>query len=95
MLSALPLALLSLLSATRFELASSHLLSRRSVSEVGLLSLSSHVGLASATSLSRRVNKLQTDTNGSSFIWTIQDTYEGKTFFECVYPLWCPSSGFN
>lgn len=95
MLSALPLTLLSLLSATRFELGSSHLLSRRSVVQVGplLLSVSQHLGLASASSLRKRVNKLQTDTNGSSFIWTLQDTYEGKTFFECVPPHCCPSGG--
>ncbi|PIL31983.1 hypothetical protein GSI_06687 [Ganoderma sinense ZZ0214-1] len=80
MFSALPLTLLSLLSATGFESGSSH---RRSVGQTGLLllSLSQH-GLAYASSLNRRANKLQTDINGSSFIWTIQDTYEGKTFFD-------------
>ncbi|KAM5536168.1 hypothetical protein V8D89_010067, partial [Ganoderma adspersum] len=84
MLSALPLTLLSLLSATRFEPGSSRLPSRRSAVQVGplLLSLSQHAGLASASSLNKRVNKLETDTNGSSFIWTLQDTYEGKTFFD-------------
>nr|VWO96731.1 Mixed-linked glucanase [Ganoderma boninense] len=84
MFSALPLALLSLLSATGFESASPHQLSRRSVGQATLLllSFSQHASLASASSLHRRANKLQTDTNGSSFIWTIQDTYEGKTFFD-------------
>lgn len=35
-----------------------------------------------AVSLDKRSN-LQ-NASGSSFVWTIQDTYAGETFFECV-----------
>jgi hypothetical protein len=27
---------------------------------------------------------LDTGDNGTTFLWVIQDTYQGKTFFECV-----------
>ena len=54
--------------------------------------LAQHVGIAHGISLNPRAN-LQTDANGSSFIWTIEDTYEGQTFFECVRPLKSRSGG--
>lgn len=31
-----------------------------------------------------RISNLETGLNGSTFVWTIEDTYEGQTFFEYV-----------
>src|SRR5271170_5818627 len=43
-------------------------------------------GLSSLWPLHTRKRSLDLDTNpnGSTFIWVIQDTYEGQNFFECV-----------
>ncbi|GJE86093.1 glycoside hydrolase family 16 protein [Phanerochaete sordida] len=47
---------------------------------VALLALSAALG-SHAVSLHQRDN-LQNSSDGSSFVWTIQDTYAGKTFFD-------------
>ena len=83
MFAALPLTLLSLLSATRLAPGSPHALAGSFSAKAGLLLLLGHLGVSQAVSLDKRAN-LQTSANGTSFIWIIQDTYEGKTFFECV-----------
>jgi len=38
------------------------------------------------TRLERRqaANAFDHNPDGSQFLWVLQDTYEGKTFFECV-----------
>ena len=88
MFAALPLTLLSLLSATRLAPGSPHALAGSFFAKAGLLLLLGHVGVSQAVSLDKRAN-LQTSANGTSFIWIIQDTYEGKTFFECVHSQSC------
>ena len=84
MLSALPLTLLSLLSAARLSPGPSRSLVGLSSAHAGLLLLLQNVGVSQAVSLDKRAI-LQTSSNGSTFIWTIEDTYEGDTFFECVW----------
>jgi hypothetical protein len=32
----------------------------------------------------KRLNTLDTNPNGSTFLWLLQDDYSGKNFFECV-----------
>ena len=47
-------------------------------------SLSSFLSWTWETRLNKRQDdtNFETGTNGSEFLWLIQDTYEGKTFFE-------------
>ncbi|KAI0365230.1 glycoside hydrolase family 16 protein [Pilatotrama ljubarskyi] len=82
--SVLPLALLSLLAASNLHPAYPSLSSlwRGHSAKAGLLTLLHQVGQAGAVTLDKRASQLQTSANGSSFIWTIEDTYEGKTFFD-------------
>jgi hypothetical protein len=45
-----------------------------------------------AASFDKKPADLQVSPNGTSFVWTIQDTYAGKTFFEYVLlilPMCC------
>ncbi|OCH96185.1 glycoside hydrolase family 16 protein [Obba rivulosa] len=46
---------------------------------LGLLSLG---GSLRAKSLSRRINSIETSNNGSTFVWTIEDTYSSENFFQ-------------
>ncbi|KAI0662806.1 glycoside hydrolase family 16 protein [Cubamyces menziesii] len=82
MIAALPSALLALLAASTFQSTSSSAFSRSAPPRAGLLALLNHIGRSQAVILDKRTSQLQTSSNGSSFIWTIQDTYEGKTFFD-------------
>ncbi|KAH9944400.1 glycoside hydrolase family 16 protein [Epithele typhae] len=75
MLSVPPATLLPLLSAT---VSSAPWLS---TGLFGLLLLR-HAGSAEAVKLDTRASSLQTTSNGSTFVWTIQDTYEGDNFFD-------------
>lgn len=84
--SVLPLALLSLLAASALQPPYSTALSSSLPVKTGLLSLLWHASHAHAVTLDKRANQLQTSANGSSFIWSIQDVYQGETFFECVQP---------
>ncbi|KAI0669919.1 glycoside hydrolase family 16 protein [Trametes maxima] len=83
MSSALPLALLSLLAVSSLQPPSARSLLSGSPIKAGLLLLLlGRAGQSQAVTLDKRANQLQTSANGSSFIWAIQDTYEGKTFFD-------------
>ena len=84
MIAALPSALLALLAASTFQSTSTSAFSRSAPSRAGLLALLNHIGRSQAVILDKRTSQLQTSSNGSSFIWTIQDTYDVKTFFEYV-----------
>ncbi len=83
MLSVLPLTLLSLLSVASLAPGSVRPSIGPLSSKAGLLLLLGNAGVTQAVSVEKRA-VLQTSQNGSSFIWTIQDTYAGETFFECV-----------
>ena len=83
MFSALPLTLLSLLA--QLAPGPSRSLSGPFFANAGLLVLLHRVGAAQAVSVVDKRANLQTSSNGSSFIWTIEDTYAGQTFFECVH----------
>lgn len=38
----------------------------------------------------RQAHNFETSANGTNFLWVIQDTYEGASFYECVDMLvWC------
>jgi len=41
-------------------------------------------GIPSSSMEKRQGTNFETGTNGSKFLWVIQDTYEGQTFFEWV-----------
>lgn len=84
MLSALPLTLLSLLAQLAPGPSRSLSLPGPFFANAGLLVLLQRVGAAQAVSVVDKRANLQTSSNGSSFIWTIEDTYAGQTFFECV-----------
>ncbi|KAH8102642.1 glycoside hydrolase family 16 protein [Cristinia sonorae] len=47
-----------------------------------VLSLAVLATLADGKALEKRSTLLETSANGTQFIWTIQDTYAGKTFFD-------------
>lgn len=53
-------------------------------SALALLVLSS-VGSGWATSVDKRA-ELQINPNATTYVWTIEDTYQGQTFFEYVLP---------
>lgn len=53
--------------------------SRLSTTVGTLLALASH---STAVSSPRTATASQNSTNGTSFVWTITDTYAGDTFFE-------------
>lgn len=87
MIFALPLFLVSLVLTA--------LVPRPRVGKVGsLLPPTSRAGvvwllLLSNTALAARVERIekrsspvQTFPNGTNYVWTVQDTYEGSTFFE-------------
>ncbi len=86
MMSVLPLTLLSLLAASALQPLPSSSLSRSFPAKAGLLLVLQHATQSHAVTLDKRANQLQTSANGSSFIWSIQDIYQGSTFFECVQP---------
>ncbi|KAI0932227.1 hypothetical protein AcW1_000592 [Taiwanofungus camphoratus] len=48
----------------------------------GLLWLLYLSSLTQAMSLEKRSNAIETNPNGSTFVWTAQDTYQGQTFFD-------------
>ena len=81
MLFALPFTLLSLVAVKLFPGSHSTPLRLSYVHASSLLLLVQHVGGAQVGTLDRRAS-LQTTANGSTFIWTIQDTYAGDSFFE-------------
>ncbi|KAI0825151.1 glycoside hydrolase family 16 protein [Trametes gibbosa] len=82
MLSALPLTLLSLLASGSLRPSSSSPLWGSFSAQTGLLLLLQHAGWSRAVTFDKRANQLQTNSNGTSFIWAIQDIYQGKTFFD-------------
>lgn len=86
MFAVLPLSLLSLLSVARLAPGSFRSSTGLLASKAGLLLLLGNAEVTQAVSVEKRA-VLQTSKNGSSFIWTIQDTYAGETFFECVDPI--------
>ncbi|KAH9849779.1 glycoside hydrolase family 16 protein [Lenzites betulinus] len=82
MLSALPLTLLAYLAYSSQHPSSSSPVARSLSAQTGLLLLLQHAGWSHAVTLDKRANQLQTNSNGTSFVWSIQDTYEGQTFFD-------------
>ncbi|KAL1951964.1 hypothetical protein VTO73DRAFT_1113 [Trametes versicolor] len=76
--SVLPLTLLSLLAASVLQPLPSKFFSARA----GLLLVLQHATKSHAVTLDKRANQLQTSANGSSFIWSVQDIYQGSTFFD-------------
>jgi len=78
MLSALPPSLSTLLQApppqrrTRYGI----------LLWAGVLTLAVLVTPSQAKALDKRTTRLETGADGSQFIWTIQDTYSGETFFD-------------
>lgn len=94
--SVLPLTLLSLLAASALHPSPSNSLSKSFSAKAGLLLVLQHAAKSHAVTLDKRANQLQTSANGSSFIWSVQDTYQGSTFFEYVQPppaSWRPLMG--
>ncbi|OJT12932.1 hypothetical protein TRAPUB_10497 [Trametes pubescens] len=81
-MSVLPLTLLSLLAASALQPLPSSSLSRSFPAKAGLLLVLQHATQSHAVTLDKRANQLQTSANGSSFIWSIQDIYQGSTFFD-------------
>ncbi|TFK89981.1 glycoside hydrolase family 16 protein [Polyporus arcularius HHB13444] len=81
MLSVLPLTLLSLFFVASLAPGSVRPSIGPLSSKAGLLLLLGNAGVTQAVSVEKRA-VLQTSQNGSSFIWTIQDTYAGETFFD-------------
>lgn len=39
-------------------------------------------------------NAFDHNPNGSEFLWVLQDTYQGKTFYECVAVCWANEIGY-
>ena len=88
MISALPLTLSSLaLTATaarpKAETTCSRILSQTCRMGLVWLLLLSETALASRVErIEKRSSPVQTFPNGSNFVWTVEDTYQGSTFFE-------------
>lgn len=82
MLSVLPFALLNLLVSSTSLVDMRSDFSRSSAIRWGaaLSTLALAVGAHGA-----QINNLETGVNGSTFVWTIQDTFEGLTFYEYVF----------
>ncbi|KAL4243543.1 Glycosyl Hydrolase Family 16 [Abortiporus biennis] len=78
----LPLTLFSLLSVSTATPAGPSLSFRPRYWGAGIFSLLSLVNPVRSASLDSRLSNLETGVNGSTFIWTIDDTYSGPTFFD-------------
>ncbi|GBE77909.1 glycoside hydrolase family 16 protein [Sparassis latifolia] len=79
----IPLTLIPLLAAAPVRGAFSGLPNNISLgSRAGLSWLSYLFATAYAASFERRANGSETDTNGTTFVWTVQDVYQGQTFFD-------------
>ncbi|KZT74648.1 glycoside hydrolase family 16 protein [Daedalea quercina L-15889] len=85
MISALPLALISLaLTAVTPRLRTAYSLApSTSRANLAWLLLLSNIALAARVErIEKRSSPTQTFPNGTDYVWTIQDSYEGSTFFD-------------
>ncbi|CAL1695891.1 unnamed protein product [Somion occarium] len=80
--SLLSLALTTLIALSVLSSASALMPSTRHAHIGVALSILSFALPSRSSLLDKRLNNLETGVNGTTFVWTIQDTYAGPTFFD-------------